>query len=215
MNTSRRCWSTATSARPAKPGGARHERPSRIFLSVAAVARFRHAAASPHREPQAPAAGDPRALQDPASPSCISMLPKGLAIRGAVCAARTAGFEAIEMQTIARGRGEAAEIREAATKTGLGDPFGDELRPLAFPLSSARPRMSSTSSVNGMETSLRNAEAVGRRHRAAGAGRRRREDLLPRRLDAVAARHPRAAAAAGQRAEGRSSRSRRSGTSSS
>src|SRR5437016_12844402 len=48
----------------------------------------------------------------------ISMLPKDLPHAARFKAARDAGFDAIEMQTIARGD-EAAEIRDAAIKAGL------------------------------------------------------------------------------------------------
>src|SRR5260221_6806024 len=48
----------------------------------------------------------------------ISMLPKDLPYAARFKAARDAGFDAIEMQTIARGD-EAAEIRDAAIKAGL------------------------------------------------------------------------------------------------
>src|SRR5580765_8798153 len=48
----------------------------------------------------------------------ISMLPKELPYAARFKAARDAGFDAIEMQTIARGD-EAAEIRDAAVKAGL------------------------------------------------------------------------------------------------
>jgi hexulose-6-phosphate isomerase len=89
----------------------------------------------------------------------ISMLPKDLSYAERFTLAREAGFEAIEMQTIARPE-EAAEIREAALKTGLRVHSVMNMDHWRLPLSSADPDVVSRS-VQGMETSLRNAALWG------------------------------------------------------
>ena len=85
----------------------------------------------------------------------ISMLPKQLPYAERFALARTAGFEAIEMQTIAVAE-EAAEIRDAAAKTGLRIHSVMNMDHWRLPLSSADADVVSRS-VKGMETSLRNA----------------------------------------------------------
>jgi hexulose-6-phosphate isomerase len=89
----------------------------------------------------------------------ISMLPKDLPYAGRFAIARDAGFEAVEMQTIARPE-EAAEIREAAGKTGLRVHSVMNMDHWRLPLSSADPDVVNRS-VQGMETSLRNAALWG------------------------------------------------------
>jgi L-ribulose-5-phosphate 3-epimerase len=89
----------------------------------------------------------------------ISMLPKDLPYADRFALARTAGFEAIEMQTIAR-QEEAAEIREAAKKTGLRVHSVMNMDHWRLPLSSTEPDVVNRS-VQGMETSLRNAALWG------------------------------------------------------
>src|SRR5882672_2763463 len=89
----------------------------------------------------------------------ISMLPKDLPYADRFALARTAGFEAIEMQTIGRPE-EAAEIREAAKKTGLRVHSVMNMDHWRLPLSSADPDVVNRS-VQGMETSLRNAALWG------------------------------------------------------
>jgi L-ribulose-5-phosphate 3-epimerase len=89
----------------------------------------------------------------------ISMLPKALPYAERFAMARSAGFEAIEMQTIAAPE-EAAEIREAATKTGLRIHSVMNMDHWRLPLSSADADVV-TRSVKGMETSLRNAALWG------------------------------------------------------
>jgi L-ribulose-5-phosphate 3-epimerase len=89
----------------------------------------------------------------------ISMLPKDLPYADRFALARTAGFEAIEMQTIAR-QEEAAEIREAAKKTGLRVHSVMNMDHWRLPLSSADSDVVNRS-VQGMETSLRNAALWG------------------------------------------------------
>ncbi len=99
------------------------------------------------------------------------MLPKDLSYAQRFAIAREAGFDAIEMQTIAR-EDEAAEIRDAAGKTGLRIHSVMNADHWRFPLSSSD-RDVVNRSVAGMETSLRNAALVGRRCRAARPGSRR------------------------------------------
>jgi hexulose-6-phosphate isomerase len=89
----------------------------------------------------------------------ISMLPKDLSYAQRFAIARDAGFDAVEMQTIAR-EDEAAEIREAASKTGLRIHSVMNADHWRFPLSS-RDRDVVSRSVAGMETSLRNAARWG------------------------------------------------------
>jgi hexulose-6-phosphate isomerase len=89
----------------------------------------------------------------------VSMLPKEGAYADRFTIARDAGFEAIEMQTIAREE-EAAEIREAAKKTGLRIHSVMNADHWRFPISSADADVVNRS-VAGMETSLRNAAMWG------------------------------------------------------
>lgn len=89
----------------------------------------------------------------------ISMLPKDLSYAARFALAREAGFEGIEMQTIARAE-EAAEIREAAASTGLRIHSVMNMDHWRLPLSSADADVVSRS-VQGMETSLRNAALWG------------------------------------------------------
>jgi L-ribulose-5-phosphate 3-epimerase len=89
----------------------------------------------------------------------ISMLPKDLSYAERFALARASGFEGIEMQTIARPE-EAAEIREAATKTGLRVHSVMNMDHWRLPISSVDPDVVSRS-VAGMETSLRNAALWG------------------------------------------------------
>jgi L-ribulose-5-phosphate 3-epimerase len=89
----------------------------------------------------------------------ISMLPKELPYAQRFKAARDAGFEAIEMQTIAS-KDEAAEIREASEKAGLRIHSVMNMDHWRFPLSSGD-REVVDRSVAGMEASLRNAALWG------------------------------------------------------
>ncbi len=89
----------------------------------------------------------------------ISMLPKELPYSERFALARSAGFDAIEMQTIADAA-EAAEILEASKKTGLRIHSVMNMDHWRFPLSSADASVV-TRSVAGMETSLRNAALWG------------------------------------------------------
>jgi L-ribulose-5-phosphate 3-epimerase len=89
----------------------------------------------------------------------ISMLPKDLSYADRFALARDAGFEAIEMQTIAKPE-EAAEIREASQKAGLRIHSVMNMDHWRLPLSSADADVVNRS-VQGMETSLRNAALWG------------------------------------------------------
>jgi L-ribulose-5-phosphate 3-epimerase len=89
----------------------------------------------------------------------INMLPKDLPYAGRFAMAREAGFDAIEMQTIARAE-EAAEIREAATAGGMRIHSVMNMDHWRLPLSSSDPDVVARS-VQGMETSLRNAALWG------------------------------------------------------
>jgi len=87
------------------------------------------------------------------------MLAKDLPYSQRFAVARDAGFDAIEMQTIAQAE-EAAEIREASEKTGLRIHSVMNADHWRFPLSSGEPDVVNRS-VAGMETSLRNAALWG------------------------------------------------------
>jgi L-ribulose-5-phosphate 3-epimerase len=122
----------------------------REFLQAAAAGVLTLGAAAPARARQK--AGIRKAV-------LISMLPKELAVAEKFALARAAGFDGIEMQTIADA-GQAAEIREASTKTGLHIHSVMNADHWRFPLSSPDPTVV-TRSVAGMETSLRNAALWG------------------------------------------------------
>ena len=89
----------------------------------------------------------------------ISMLPKELSYADRFALARDIGFEAIEMQTIAKAE-EAEEIRDAAKKTGVRIHSVMNMDHWRLPLSSSDPTVVA-GSVKGMETSLRNAQLWG------------------------------------------------------
>ena len=89
----------------------------------------------------------------------ISMLPKELSYADRFSLAREAGFEAVEMQTITKDD-EAAEIKEAAKKTGLRIHSVMNMDHWRLPISSSDPQVVS-GSVKGMETSLKNAALWG------------------------------------------------------
>src|SRR5262245_23863163 len=113
----------------------------------------------------------PSALREPQSRSgrpepaegrkavLISMLPKDLPYAQRFQIARDAGFDAIEMQTIAS-KDEAGEIREASEKTGLRVHSVMNMDHWRYPLSSSD-REVVDRSVAGMEASLRNAALWG------------------------------------------------------
>jgi hexulose-6-phosphate isomerase len=89
----------------------------------------------------------------------ISLLPKDRSYAERFAIAREAGFEAIEMQTVTRDE-EAAEIREASQKAGLRVHSVMNMDHWRLPLSSGDADVVSRS-VQGMETSLRNAALWG------------------------------------------------------
>ncbi len=129
----------------------------RTFLkSVAAVAVASRGVVRAQGTPQ-PA--KPAAASTIRKSVLINMLPKALPYAERFAMARTAGFEAIEMQTIASAD-EAAEIREAAVKSGLKIHSVMNSDHWRLPLSSADPEVVN-GSVKGMETSMRNAKLWG------------------------------------------------------
>jgi L-ribulose-5-phosphate 3-epimerase len=89
----------------------------------------------------------------------ISMLPKELSYADRFALARASGFEAVEMQTISKDD-EAAEIKEAAKKTGLRIHSVMNMDHWRLPLSSSDPQ-TVAGSVKGMETSIKNAALWG------------------------------------------------------
>jgi L-ribulose-5-phosphate 3-epimerase len=119
----------------------------RTFLQSIAVTAF----SSKLQAQRAPVAGRKAVL--------ISMLPASLPYAERFAMARDAGFDAIEMQTISRAD-EAAQIREAAQKTGRRIHSVMNADHWRFPLSSSD-RDTVNRSVAGMETSLRNAALWG------------------------------------------------------
>jgi L-ribulose-5-phosphate 3-epimerase len=108
--------------------------------------------ARPARAQSPPAARMPKAV-------LISMLPKELSYAERFALARSAGFDGIEMQTIANAD-EAAEILAASKATGLRIHSVMNMDHWRLPLSSADPA-TVAQSVAGMETSLRNAALWG------------------------------------------------------
>jgi hexulose-6-phosphate isomerase len=128
----------------------------RAFLQLvgaAAVVRPPSAHATQLPQPPAKAAGAIR------KSTLINMLPRDRPYAERFAMAKEAGFEAIEMQTIAA-QEEAAEIKEAATDTGLRIHSVMNMAHWRQPISSADPAVV-TESVKGMETSLRNAALWG------------------------------------------------------
>jgi hexulose-6-phosphate isomerase len=89
----------------------------------------------------------------------ISMLPKELSYAQQFALAREVGFGGIEMRTVAK-PDEAAEIKEAAQKTGLRVHSVMNADHWRFPLSSADPTIVNQC-IAGMETSMRNAALWG------------------------------------------------------
>jgi hexulose-6-phosphate isomerase len=89
----------------------------------------------------------------------INMLPRERPYAERFAMAKEAGFEAIEMQTMAS-QDEAAEIKEASATTGLRIHSVMNMAHWRQPISSGDPAVVSES-VKGMETSLRNAALWG------------------------------------------------------
>ena len=92
------------------------------------------------------------------------MLPKELSYADRFALAREAGFEAIEMQTITKDD-EAAEIKEAAKKTGSAHSFGHEHGSLAAAAVEQRPG-GRFGQREGHGDVVAECRALGRRHRA-------------------------------------------------
>jgi len=101
----------------------------------------------------------PQPESSPRKAVLISMLAKDLSYAQRFRAARDAGFDAVEMQTIAV-EDEAAEVRDAATAAGLRIHSVMNMDHWRFPLSSGD-RDIVNRSVAGVETSLRNAARWG------------------------------------------------------
>jgi hexulose-6-phosphate isomerase len=129
----------------------------RTFLKSVAVVAV--ASRGGVRAQGAPQPAKPAATSTIHKSVLISMLPKALPYAERFAMARTAGFEAIEMQTITSAE-EAAEIREAAVKAGLRIHSVMNSDHWRLPLSSADPEVVN-GSVKGMETSMRNAKFWG------------------------------------------------------
>jgi hexulose-6-phosphate isomerase len=89
----------------------------------------------------------------------ISMLPKERSYVERFAMAREAGFEAVEMQTVTE-ESVAAEIRDASQKSGLKVHSVMNSSHWRLPISSSDPEVVNQS-VQGMETSLRNAALWG------------------------------------------------------
>jgi len=110
------------------------------------------------------AAWDPRVQSTPAASAggkavLVSMLPPDLSYADRFALARASGFDAVEMQTVARDD-EAHEIHEAAKRAGLRIHSVMNADHWRFPLSSGDRRIVDRS-IAGMETSLRNATRWG------------------------------------------------------
>jgi L-ribulose-5-phosphate 3-epimerase len=99
--------------------------------------------------------GNPATLK---KSTLISMLPTG-AYADRFAIAREAGFEAVEMNTVAV-EAQAAEIRDASQKTGLKIHSVMNSDHWRYPVSSSDPEVVNRT-VRGMETSLRNASLWG------------------------------------------------------
>ncbi len=128
-----------------------------VAVAGGAVATRAAAQAAPAAAPQAPAAAG--AASGIRKATLISMLPKELPYADRFALARKAGFDAIEMQTISKDD-EAAEIREAAVKSGIRIHSVMNSDHWRLPISSADPDVVKRS-VAGMETSLKNAKLWG------------------------------------------------------
>ncbi|HET7696242.1 MAG TPA: sugar phosphate isomerase/epimerase family protein [Vicinamibacterales bacterium] len=120
-----------------------------LAATAAPVLAARPGAAAP---PQPPGPGIRKSI-------LINMLPREAPYAQRFAMARAAGFDAIEMQTVARDE-EAAEIKEAAAKAGLRIHSVMNMDHWRFPLSSGDPEVVAKS-VAGMETSLKNAALWG------------------------------------------------------
>ncbi len=124
-----------------------------IKLLAAGVAGAGHVLPAFAGQAQRPAAGPVRKAV------LMSMLPKQGTYAERLAIAKAAGFDAIEIGTIA-GDVEAAEIKEAAAKAGVAIHSVMNADHWRYPVSSADPEVVKRS-VAGMETSFRNAKLWG------------------------------------------------------
>ena len=175
----------------------------RVFMKTltAAALAAAQAGTADAQQTAAPAAPAP-SPKNPATPkksTLISMLPRDRPYAERFAIGKEAGFEAIEVGTIAA-EAEAAEIKAASDKTGLKIDSVMNSDHWRFPLSSSDPEVVKKC-VAGMETSIKNAKLWGADDGPARAGGRRCQDLVSRRLDAIAAHHPRTAVAGRARAK--------------
>jgi L-ribulose-5-phosphate 3-epimerase len=131
----------------------------RTFLkslaAAGAVSTITRGLAAGQTPAAAPAAGAPGIRKS----TLISMLPRDLPYEARFGLAREAGFEAIEMRTMTN-EDEAKRVRDAAQKTGLRIHSVMNAAHWDLPLSSDDPDVVRRS-VQGMETSLRNAALWG------------------------------------------------------
>ena len=135
----------------------------RVFMKTLTAAALAAAQAGKAHAQQtaAPAAPSP----SPKNPvtlrksTLISMLPREHSYAERFAIGKEAGFEAVEMQTIAADA-EAAEIKEASAKTGLKIHSVMNSDHWRFPVSSGDPEVVAKS-VAGMETSIKNAKLWG------------------------------------------------------
>jgi L-ribulose-5-phosphate 3-epimerase len=126
-----------------------------FLMSLAALAAAGSSSAlAGHARPQSPRA--PGGIR---KSTLISMLPNGGSYADRFALALECGFEGIEMHTMPREE-EAAEIRDAAAKTGLKIHSVMNQDHWRLPLSSGDAEVVN-GSVRGMETSLRNAALWG------------------------------------------------------
>lgn len=131
----------------------------RTFLKTAVAAAIGTAHVATARAQQtspAPAAGAAGGIR---KSTLINMLPRSVPYAERFTIARESGFDAIEMQTVTNPE-EAAQIKEAATQTGLRIHSVMNSDHWRLPLSSGDPEVVA-GSVKGMETSLRNAALWG------------------------------------------------------
>jgi L-ribulose-5-phosphate 3-epimerase len=134
----------------------------RDFLKTLTAALAVAPAGMRAQQKPAPATGGKPSPPNPATlrkSTLISMLPRDKSYAERFAIAKEAGFEAVEMQTITADA-EAAEIKEASTKTGLKIHSVMNSDHWRYPLSSADPEVVSKS-VKGMETSIKNAALWG------------------------------------------------------
>ena len=134
----------------------------RTFLKMLTAAAVATAPSRAVAGQQAAPAGPSPSPKNPATlkkSTLISMLPRERPYAERFAIGKEAGFEAIEIGTIAA-EAEAAEIKEASDKTGLKIHSVMNSDHWRFPLSSSDPEVVKKC-VAGMETSIRNAKLWG------------------------------------------------------